>query len=77
MENVIDVKAKTNLQTPFKTRKINSKYPKNYKLLVKKDQNNANQEYQDKTIKDKANFHNFFFLNQPYTLILKNNKCGY
>lgn len=35
MEKVIDIKAKASVQSPLKIRKIDSRYPKSYKLRIK------------------------------------------
>ena len=40
VEKVIDTKAKASLQSSSKTKKIDSRYPKGYRLLVKKDKDN-------------------------------------
>ena len=41
MEKVIDTKVKINLQLSLRTRKINSRYFKNYRLAIK-NKNKAN-----------------------------------
>ena len=53
MKKARNAKAKVNLQPPFYVSKIDSKYPKSYCLLVKKDKKDANWEYRDETYKDK------------------------
>ena len=54
VEKVIDVKTKTNLQSPFGIRKIDFKCPKRYKLLVKKDKNDIYWKHHNKIFnKDK------------------------
>lgn len=60
IKKAIDVETKTSLQLLSGTRKIDSRCPKNYKLLVKKDKDEANQEYWDG---DKAKPHNFSLAN--------------
>ena len=42
VEKTVDAKAKTSLLLPPGTKKIDSKYPKNYKLLAKRDKNKTN-----------------------------------
>ena len=42
MEKAEDVEAKPNLQPSFYVREINSKCPKGYCLLIKKDKKDAN-----------------------------------
>lgn len=39
IEKTIDVEIKASLQSSFKTREINSRCPKDYRLLAKKDKN--------------------------------------
>ncbi len=41
VEKVVDVEIKVSLQLPSKTRKIDSRYPKGYKSLAKKDKDKA------------------------------------
>ena len=63
-----DVEVKANLQQPFYVREIDSKCPKGYCLLVKKDKENANLEHCNKASnknKEKAKSHNPFSANQP------------
>ena len=36
IEKAVDIKIKTSLQSPFKTKKIDFRYSKDYKLLAKK-----------------------------------------
>ena len=74
VEKTIDVKAKISLQLSSKTKKINSKCLKGYKLSAKKEKKKARQEHWDKD-KDKIKFHNFFLINnQPQTQASKKNK---
>ncbi len=63
MENIVDAKAKTNFQLPFGTKEIDSRCPRDYRLLVKKDKDNANWKHQDKAPKNKAKSHNSFSAN--------------
>ena len=75
MEKAGDAKAKANLQPLFYVRKIDSKCPKGYNLLVKKDKKDANQEHCNKAFskkKEKAKSHNPFFINQPQAPTCKN-----
>ena len=46
-KKVVDIETKVNLQLSSKTREIDSKYPKSYKPLAKKDKNKTNWEYWD------------------------------
>ncbi len=41
VEKVVNAEAKANLQPPFGTREIDSRCPKGYRLLVKKDKDDA------------------------------------
>ena len=43
----VDIEVKASLQPPFETRKIDFRYPKGYKPLVKKDNDDAYQEQRD------------------------------
>ena len=66
IEKIIDVKAKVSLQLLSRTMKINSRYPKGYKSLAKKEKDKANWKYWDKAFnkdKDKIKSHNSFFAN--------------
>ena len=49
IEKAINVKAKTNLQPPSGTREIDSRCPKTYRPLIKKDKDDAYWEQRDKT----------------------------
>lgn len=75
VKKAINTKAKASLQPSSGTREINSRYPKKYKPLVKKDKNDANQEHRNEVSnkdKDIAKFHNLSFANsQPQTQISK------
>ena len=67
VEKTEDAKAKANLQPYSKTKEINFMYPKSHRPLVKKDKNNANQEYRDgNKDKDKAKFHNLSSSNSQH-----------
>ena len=70
VEKTGNVKAKTNLQPPFYVKEINSKYPKSYCPLIKKDKKNTYwkpyNEASNKN-KDKAKSHNPFSTNQSQT----------
>ena len=48
VENAVNVKVKACLQSPFKTREIDSRCPKKYKPLVKKDKDNPYQKQRNK-----------------------------
>ena len=71
VEKAVDVKAKASLQLPSGTREINSKCPKKYRPLVKKDMDDAYWEQRNKASnrnKKKAKSHNpSSFTNQPQT----------
>ncbi len=61
IEKAIDVEVKANLQPPSGTRKIDSKCPKKYRPLVKKDKDNAYWEHCNEISnkdKNKAKSHN-------------------
>ena len=61
VEKAINIEAEAGLQSPFGTEEINSRCAKEYKPLVKKNNNNANWEYRNKVFnkdKKKAKFHN-------------------
>lgn len=45
VKKVVNVKVKANLQLPFGIKKIDSKCPKYYKLIAKKDKKERNWEY--------------------------------
>ncbi len=47
IEKAVDTKVKTSLQASSGIRKINSRYLKGYKLLAKKDKDDANRVHQD------------------------------
>ena len=71
VKKTIDAKAKTSLQSPFETRKIDSKCLKGYKPLVKKDKDNTYWKQRNKAFnrdKKKAKSHNLSSsANQPQT----------
>ena len=75
IKKAVNVEVKTNLQPPFKTKEINSKCPKGYKLSAKKEKNKASWEHKDRD-KDKAKYHNPLFTNtnQLQTQASKKNK---
>lgn len=61
-EKAGDVEVKINLQPPFGIRKIDSRCPRGYRLLVKKDKDDTNWEHRDgdkNKDKNKAKSHNF------------------
>lgn len=45
--------------------KINSRYSKGYRLLIKKNKDKANWKYWDKAPKNKSKSHNSSFANEP------------
>ncbi len=53
VEKTGDAKAKANLQLPFYVREIDSRCPKGYRLLAKKDKENTYREPQNEASKDK------------------------
>ena len=68
MEKARNAEAKANLYPPFYIKEINSKCPKNYCPLVKKDKEDANWVHRNKVFNKntkKAKSHNPFFANQP------------
>ncbi len=75
VEKAVDVKAKANLQPLSRTREIDFRYPRDYKLLVKKDKDDANREHRDKAPKNKSKSQNSSFANQPQTQASKKNRC--
>ncbi len=79
VEKAVDIEAKANLQPPFGTKKIDSRYLKGYRPSVKKDKNNAYWEHHNKVFnkdKDKAKSHNSSSANQPQTQIPQKNKSS-
>ncbi len=63
VEKANDVKAKANLQLLFYISEIDSRCPKGYRPLVKKDKDDANWEYRNEVSnkdKAKAKSHNPF-----------------
>ncbi len=71
VEKALDVEVKANLQPPSGTREINSRCPRDYRLSIKKDKDNVNQEHRDEIPnqdKDKVKSHNSSSANsQPQT----------
>lgn len=77
IEKTINTKAKAGLQLLFRTKKINARYSKRYRLSVKKDKDDNYQEYYDKASnKDKDNIksHNSSFANQHQIQASKKDK---
>lgn len=76
VEKAIDTEVKASLHSPFGIRKMNSRYPKSYKLSVKKNKEyKTNWKYWDED-KDKAKFYNLFFANNySQTQASKKNNC--
>ncbi len=52
VEKAVDIEIKTSLKLPSEIRKINSRYSRGYKSLVKKDKDDNNWEHRDRN-KDK------------------------
>lgn len=73
VEKAVDIEAKTSLQPPFETKEIDSRCPKSYKLLVKKDKDKTHQEHRNG---NKTKLHNLFLTNtnQPQTQAFKKDK---
>ncbi len=79
VEKAVNVEAKANLQQPSRTRKIDSRCPKRYSALVKKDKYNTCREDRNpvsKRDKDKAKSHNSSSVNQPQIQVPKKDKCS-
>ncbi len=76
VEKAIDAKVKVNLQPLSRTKEINSKCLKGYRLLVKKNKHDVNQKHQDGTPKDKVKSHNSSSANQPQTQAPRKDNCG-
>ena len=78
VEKTVNAEAKTGLQPPSGTRKIDSRYPKGYKLLVKKNKDNTYQEQYNETSnrdKEKTKSHNpLSSANQPQILASNSKK---
>lgn len=78
VKKAVDVKAKASLQPSFGTREIDSKCPKGYRPLVKKDKDVTNWKYQDEVSnkdKNKAKLYISSFANSlPQTQASKKNK---
>ncbi len=69
IEKAVNVEAKDSRQSPFGTREIDSRCPRGYRPLVKKNKGDANREHQDKALnkdKDKAKTHNSSFANSQF-----------
>ena len=71
VEKTINAKTKTGLQPSSGTKEINSRCPKEYRLSVKKNKDNAYQKYRNEAFnrdKEKIKSYNpFFSTNQPQT----------
>ncbi len=79
MEKVGNVEAKTNLQSPFYVREIDSRCPKGHRLSAKKNKEDTYEEPRDEAFnknKDKAKSHNSSSTNQPQTQAPKKDKRG-
>ena len=77
VEKVVNAETKAGLQPHSIIREIDSRCPKKYRPLVKKDQDNAYQEHCNEASnknKKKAKSHPLFFANQPQTQASKKNK---
>ena len=77
VEKVVGAEVKASLQLPSGTREINSRYPKRYKPLIKKDKNNAYWEHCKEVFnkdKNKTKSHNSFSAKQPQTQAPKKDK---
>ncbi len=79
VEKAVDVEAKGNLQPSSKTREIDSRCPKGYSPLFKKNKDNAYWEHHNEVSykdKEKAKSHNPSSTNQPETQTSKKRqKC--
>lgn len=73
VEKVVDAKAKTSLKLSFGTRKINFRYQKEYKLLIKKNKDKLNQKNWDK---DKIKLHNLSLTNANQSLTQASKKTN-
>lgn len=62
IEKAVNTEIKASLQLPSKTKEIDSRYPKSYRLSAKKDKDKATWKYWDGD-KDKAKYHNLFLAN--------------
>ncbi len=68
VEKAVNIEVKASLSSPSMTREINSRCPKGYRPLVKKNKNNINWEHWDEVPnkdKDKVKSHNSSSANQP------------
>ncbi len=63
VEKTVNVEVKADRQLPFETRKIDFRYLRGYRPLVKKDKDKTNREHWDEAPKDKTKSHNSFFAN--------------
>ncbi len=77
-QKVVDIEAKASLQPPSGTREIDSRCPKRYKPLVKKDKDDAYRKQCDEAFnrdKEKAKSHNLLSsTNQPQTQAFNSKK---
>ncbi len=77
MEKAGNEEAKANLQPPFYVRDINTRCPKGYRPLAKKDKEDAYQEPRDEASnKDKAKSNSSASANQPQTQAAKKDQRG-
>ncbi len=76
MEKISDIKAKVNLQSSFYVRKIDSKCPKDYCPLAKKEDTYWEPYNEASKDKDKAKSQTSSSANQPQTQALKKDKYG-
>ncbi len=77
IEKANDVEAKANLQPTFYIRNIDSRCPKGYRLLAKKDKEDHYWERRDEASnkdKDKAKSNSSTFANQPLSQAPKKDK---
>ena len=69
IEKVINAEVKAGIQPSFRTKKINFRYSKRYRPLIKKNKDNAYQKQRNEATnrdKKKAKSHNpYFSANQP------------
>ena len=75
VEKAVNIQAKASLQPSSRTRKINSKCPKGYRLLAKNKEDEVSQEHQNRD-KNKTKSYNPIFANtnQPQTQASKKDK---
>ena len=76
VEKAVNTKAKVGLQPHSMIKEIDSRCPKEYRSLVKKDKDNAYWKHCNEAFKDeeKAKSHPSFSVNQPQTQASKKNK---